>query len=476
MTAKLVLAMVLTGLLAPATGDAFTIGAGSQPGVAVDAAGTAYVAWNQTGGPDPVPLAFCRIPRGATSCTPATLTVPGTVQRAPFVFVNGTRVIVLSYRYGAGVPGFSHLYALTSTDGGATFGQATAVAKIPAANATAGPDDTISVVSAAFQDGTVFENFPVGGASPGEVVLSTARPYQGAVALSLNRPVVLMADGSGNFAVRTSPTGDVTDVSNWTAEEEVGKYNQALLASGSAGLYMFALDDTTSPAYELLVRPWTGATFGGPVDLGTVASPNTIDVTEDPGGYLHAVFGRSETDAFHAKHMQSTDGGVTWTTDDLAPITVGSMGDTRVAVAPDHIGVAVYWGGTGVGDINVLPVPGTSADTPSSTTKAKARITGHGTVRVNRTATATVRISGKIKPSRDIPCGGTITATLFRKHHKLGHKRIAVKADCTWTGKGTLKKKDLGGAGHLNVELAFSGTATINSSSRHHSIKIRRPA
>ncbi|MDX6224600.1 MAG: hypothetical protein QOE64_976, partial [Frankiales bacterium] len=97
MIAKLAVAMVLVGLVAPATGAAFTIGVGSQPGVAVDAAGTAYVAWNQTGRPDPVPLEFCKIPRGATSCTPATLTVPGTVQRAPFVFVRGTRVIVVSF-------------------------------------------------------------------------------------------------------------------------------------------------------------------------------------------------------------------------------------------------------------------------------------------------------------------------------------------------------------------------------------------
>jgi hypothetical protein len=174
--------------------------------------------------------------------------------------------------------------------------------------------------------------------------------------------------------------------------------------------------------------------------------------------------------------MQSTDGGVTWTTDDLAPITVGSIGDTRVAVAPDHIGVAVYWGGTGAGDINVLPVPGTSDGSPTPTTKAKARITGHGSVLVDRTATASVRISGTIKPGRDIPCGGTVTATLFRKQHELGRKRVPVKADCTWTGRGALKKRDLGGAGRLRVELAFSGTATIKSVSQHDSIKIKRPA
>ena len=64
---------------------------GSKPGVAVDAAGTAYIAWNGPESRD-TPPHFCRLPRGATACDVA-LTLPiaaGTTRSSrPFVRVRG---------------------------------------------------------------------------------------------------------------------------------------------------------------------------------------------------------------------------------------------------------------------------------------------------------------------------------------------------------------------------------------------------
>ena len=67
-------------LIAPAGAGAatpLTIGSGHKPGVAVDAAGTAYIAWY---GPESsiTSLNFCRLPRGAAACdVSTTIAAPG---------------------------------------------------------------------------------------------------------------------------------------------------------------------------------------------------------------------------------------------------------------------------------------------------------------------------------------------------------------------------------------------------------------
>ena len=64
-------ALTATLLAAPAA-SAFVIGPGRDPGLAVDASGTAYIAWN---GPENAStLRFCRLPRAATVCDAGTTT------------------------------------------------------------------------------------------------------------------------------------------------------------------------------------------------------------------------------------------------------------------------------------------------------------------------------------------------------------------------------------------------------------------
>ncbi|HEX6743407.1 MAG TPA: hypothetical protein VF087_04315, partial [Solirubrobacteraceae bacterium] len=99
----LAIACVIAGLLLAAPAGAatpLTIGAGHKPGVAVDAAGTAYIAWY---GPESntTSLNFCRLPRGAGACDArALIAAPGTTLSRPFVTVDGATVRVVSYRYG----------------------------------------------------------------------------------------------------------------------------------------------------------------------------------------------------------------------------------------------------------------------------------------------------------------------------------------------------------------------------------------
>ena len=90
---KLVTALAATcacALAAPAGAGAVTLGPGAMPGLAVDAAGTAYIAWSGPG--SPASLQFCRLPRGATACDIRhAIVAPGTDDSRAFVAVSGSR-------------------------------------------------------------------------------------------------------------------------------------------------------------------------------------------------------------------------------------------------------------------------------------------------------------------------------------------------------------------------------------------------
>src|SRR3954452_23699506 len=119
---SVVLALVL-GLAAPVSAHAATavpIGTGVAPNVVLDAAGTAYIAWNGDEVQNST-IRFCKLPRGASVCSVAT-TITDPAQRnslsRPFLYVSGATVRIVQYRYGAD-PG---LFEFSSANGGATFG------------------------------------------------------------------------------------------------------------------------------------------------------------------------------------------------------------------------------------------------------------------------------------------------------------------------------------------------------------------
>ena len=168
MSKTAVLAILAALALSPATASAaapVTLGAGSGPNVAVDAAGTAYVVWN---GPEdsssvskPV---FCRIPRGASACDvgPKQLAIGGTSLSVPYVFATGSRVVVASARYGYPGTTFRATATVTSADRGQTFAAERKVWAYEFSDATAGPGDTISLVAGS---ALAFKNIPGDGSA-----------------------------------------------------------------------------------------------------------------------------------------------------------------------------------------------------------------------------------------------------------------------------------------------------------------------
>src|SRR5690348_9286931 len=283
------LAVLVVALLAPAGAGAapLTIGAGHKPGVALDANGTAYVAWygNES---LTTSLQFCRLPRGASACdVRTTLAAPGTTLSRPFVTVDGATVRVISYRYGLTGARFDQIWEFTSADGGATFDAGHPVGIAPFDEAVRGPGDTLTVTTNAESTGLAVQNVPLDGTDAGaaEAILSADHPYNGTVGLAGPAMVAVFADASSNAQVRTS-AGALNDAASWTAPVDIGYADYPRLAGGPSGLFLLS----GTPANALTVRKFDGTTFGTGVKIADAADDAQAHLTQDAAGRLHAVF------------------------------------------------------------------------------------------------------------------------------------------------------------------------------------------
>jgi hypothetical protein len=331
--------------LAPAGAGAatpLTIGTGHKPGVAVDAAGTAYIAWY---GPESnvTSLQFCRLPRGGGTCdVSTTIAAPGTTLSRPFVTVDGSTVRVVSYRYGLTGARFDEIWEFTSVDGGATFDAGHPIGVAPFDEAVRGPGDTLSVATSAFFEGLVLQNVPLGGGTAGEsrAVLSADRPYNGTVGLAdASTPVVVFANGSSQAQSRRyTGAGSLNDPAAWAPPVDLGYADYPRLAGGPAGLFLLAGTETNA----LMVRKWAGAAFAAGVKISEQGDDAQAHLTEDAGGRLHAVFGRFTAAGVELDYATSDDGR-TWQSGPLLtqPGAV-PISQLRAAAAADHVGVAAW--------------------------------------------------------------------------------------------------------------------------------------
>jgi hypothetical protein len=352
----LAIACIIAGLLlvAPAGAGAatsLTIGAGHKPGVAIDAAGTAYIAWY---GPESTTtsLNFCRLPRGAAACdVTTTIAAPGTTLSRPFVTVDGATVRVVSYRYGLTGVRFDQIWEFTSADGGATFDAGHPVGIAPFDEAVRGPGDTLTVTTNAESTGLAVQNVPLDGSDAGdsEAILSADHPYNGTVGFApvpvislgdVPTPIAVFADASSNAQFRLFGGGvGLNDAASWGPPVDIGYADYPRLAGGPSGLFLLS----GTPANALTVRKWTGSTFGPAVKIADAADDAQAHLTQDAAGRLHAVFAHNTAAGLELDYA-SSDNGSSWQSGPLLTQTnpTQAIGALRAAVAPDHLGVAAW--------------------------------------------------------------------------------------------------------------------------------------
>jgi hypothetical protein len=429
------LAMVL---LAPAAAGAvtpLTIGTGHKPGVAVDAAGTAYIAWF---GPESLTtsLNFCRLPRGAGACdVRTTIAAPGTTLSRPFVTVDGALVRVVSYRYGLTGARFDEIWEFTSADGGATFDAGHPVGIAPFDEVVRGPGDTLTVATNAESTGLAVQNVPLDGTTAGEsqAILSADHPYNGTVGIApipavsfgeVLTPIAVFADAASQAQFRLfngSPAG-LNDAAGWSPPVDIGYADYPRLAGGPSGLFLLS----GTPQNALTVRRFNGTTFASGVKIADVGDDAQAYLAEDPGGRLHAVFAHNTAAGLELDYASSDD-GASWQSGPLLTQTnvTQGVGALRAAIAADHLGVAAWESASDASsEIRVVGIGPEGGQSPPVPGKSVAVGLESGTVFITSSSGKRTRLTGGVT----IPVGSRIDT---RKG------RVAMTSAATGTGAKT---------------------------------------
>ena len=410
------IAVALALALPTATAQAASpvlLGEGNEPGVAVDAAGTAYVAWVGNGA-DPTSLNFCRLPRGAKACDlSGQITVPGTSLTRPFVTVSGGLVSVFTYRYGlTGGSRFSAVYLLRSPDGGVTFDAGTQVGTVAFYDAIQGPGNTVSLIA---NNSSIFQNVAADGSGLEtlEAHLADDHPYNPSVGLiDAATPIAAFANGSSNAQFRRyDGSGTLNDATNWTPAQDFSPYAAYLrFASGPSGLFL----QSDNAAGNIVVQKFDGAGFTAPVAIPNNAHELTggsKDMFQDAAGRLHVIWPFGDAVGNHIGYATSDD-GTKWATATLEsgpdPGNVAqNAGEMRIGIAPDHRGVTVWQSGESPRKIYALAI-GPAAVAPPTIGKTANAALVKGTVKVKLKGT------GKFVPltaDRPVPLGSTFDTT-----------------------------------------------------------------
>jgi hypothetical protein len=401
-------------LVAPAgAATPLTIGTGHKPGVAVDAAGTAYIAWF---GPESTTtsLNFCRLPRAASACdVRTTIAAPGTTLSRPFVTVDGATVRVVSYRYGLTGARFDEIWEFTSADGGATFDAGHPIGIAPFDEAVRGPADTLTVTTNAESTGLAVQNVPLDGTTAGDTqaILSADHPYNGTVgfapvagvsSVGVLTPIAVFADASSNAQFRLFNGASLNDAASWGPPVDIGYADYPRLAGGPSGLFLLS----GNPANALTVRKWNGSTFGPPVKIADAADDAQAHLTQDPGGRLHAVFARNTAAGLELDYASSGNGS-SWQSGPLLTQTDATqgIGALRAAIAPDHLGVAAWETASGASSqIRVVGLGPEGGQSPPIPGKSVAVGLESGTVFITSSSGRRTRLTG----GATIPVGSRI--------------------------------------------------------------------
>jgi hypothetical protein len=487
-------ALVSVALVAPpAAAEPVVLGVGVQPGVAVDTAGTAYVAWLGGESSDNT-LQFCRLPRGAAACDvrKAIPTPAGSNSLTrPFVHVDGPSVKVVQHRYGFETGAFNRLLLYRSSNGGTTFTAGPVIGTQGYADATFGPGNALSITGTDPSSGQFYQRQPLDGSAPAttDADLSTTHIYDGAVASFENRPVVVSSTlGSQGQVRRYTGAGDPNSILNWSAPIEIGTASYMRLAAGPLGLFQLA----TGPGNALEVRRFNGTTFGPGHALAQFAGPNT-ELVQDPAGRLHAFWFSGGSDGLSTSYAISDD-GANWQTGELRIETQGGWDDPDAAIAPDHVG-ALVWAGSTATQPNVIklhsvgpappappiqdpplgPIP-PPTDTRPAPTLPSARNLHARAHRRGSKVTITLRSRLRLPPSlsRVEACQGRIAIKIKRRRRTLATRRTSINSLCGFRATIRLPASKLRGVRRLGIALRFPGNSILGPAAKRYTVRLNR--
>jgi hypothetical protein len=338
------LAAALTAVPAQAAPH-LVIGQGLNPGVAVDAAGTAYVGWqvntlSDTG--DTVQL--CVLPAKARACAAQpTIAFPGTGYQVGRVSVLLPAPGVVEVAVGRNVQNVYGYYLATSTDGGATFGTpiriggdfAKRAALLPGGLIAAEGDDVRQLAGAVLRpDGS--------DASVDGPVLSNRAQFSDITVEGSD--IYIAGSLAGPTTVARLPAGaNYADPAAWQILPELPGGNSPKLAPGPAGpAVMLNPNDPGKAAPS--VQHWTGAAW---TPLVTIGPDNAVDSRAIAGAGARLIGAWSVTSpgpGHRVEFAMSLDGGALWSSVSTMAVPSEASYGLQTAITPAGNGVVVSGG------------------------------------------------------------------------------------------------------------------------------------
>ena len=429
------LAALVLAALTPSAGAAtsFTVGTGSHPDVAVDAAGAAHIVYESQ---NATKLTYCKLPRGATACSiSSTLSPPGEgIGRSSYVFVpSGGRVVIATHRSDG------KNYAYGSSDGGTSFGPLVQIGDVDwEGGAVFGPGEAISGVSGA---GKTFQRDPLSGppaASSADLNDPAVDPLYGSVAVS-GTTTFQAAAYNGKASFRRQLTGDANNTANWSAPTSITPGEGDLtLAGGPSGVVLLGTGFTSpSGGSELRARKFDGTTFPGGSVIST-GDPIFYDLNVDSAGHFYALWNENAASPNEIRLSTSADGS-TWSPAEivLGGDFVDGIYNTQVAAAADGQGFGVFDQNSNTGSIVVTPLePRSAVPTTPVTPDPPATNDPVDTVTTGGTTIEFFGPTACVQPPEKV----TLRVTSKRKKKLSPKKRVKISQAVFYVDK--TKKKD----------------------------------
>jgi hypothetical protein len=350
--AMLLAAVVL--LTAAATASAAVtprfLGTGHDPGVAVDSAGTAHVAWLAESG-DQEFAEYCQLPRGARTCR-----VRRTLPHSGFS--SGKAQVLLGPQ-----PGTIYVLApvvndpsvlFRSTDNGAGFTAHPMGEFIGMEQALYGPGDSISIMNGG-SVGAAFARYGIDGSGPAEMPVSFGSAIE-----SLDRDLVLhrgglvafLGSGEAMRSILWSGLGDPNAQENWVEGPRLnGNRTSPSAASGRSGTLVTYVDRRGRRS-DTRVRRLRGQRYGRARRVSR-EDPTELSLAQGPRGDVALLWPDSD-DTWIARSRR----GRRWTRP-MRLVRGSDPGDLHAALGPR--GGWVVWdgspGNTGANPIRIARIP-----------------------------------------------------------------------------------------------------------------------
>ncbi|HEY7620504.1 MAG TPA: hypothetical protein VH834_12065 [Solirubrobacteraceae bacterium] len=326
----------------------FIVGTGQNPGVAVDATGTAYIGWKvNVYGAQGDAVQLCVLPAGARACRSlATIPFPGAgynLGRVSVLLPGAPGVVQVTV--GRDLQNHYSQYVATSGDGGVTFGAPVAFGEGFGIENDVMPDGRLVSVGNGAGDLTGAVYRPDGSdAGLSRVTLADRGQFDDIAVQGAD--AYLSGSGAGPSAVVRLPAGaNWADPGAWQHLPDVNG-EQPELAPGPLGPVALLEPTPFSKREELFTQRWTGTRWTAPVNVGGVSYDSSFALAGS-GTRLTGLWAVDPPGFDYLLDMvTSTDGGALWSSEATLAISHDALYTLELATNPAGHGVAVNGGDT----------------------------------------------------------------------------------------------------------------------------------